>query len=282
MLFRRVGKIKWKYIEKIEIKNKKERNRSQWKNIFLPSPICRKRKFFGKVSFYISYVMRLNKYKELFQDHIWRWKKASLAVETAFVLPIFFLGMLTMISFMDVYKVQTEHLVELCENVKTAGMYAYVLNESGPEEITLPDIYAYKPVGGLISLPKVWMYDQITVHAWTGKVSEMFSSEDEETEEMVYVTESGAVYHTDLGCTYLNLSVNQIPGSAIANSCNNYGEKYEACTCCSAGEEPAAMVYVTKTGNSYHNLETCSALKRTVRMVKHSCVDGFAACSRCG
>lgn len=282
MLFQKIGRISWKYLEKIERKNKNERNRSRWKNIFLYSPICRKRKSFGKVSFYISYAKRLNKCKNWFRRLFFQWKKASLAVETAFVLPIFFLGMLTMISFMDVYKEQTEHLVELCEKVKTAGMYAYVLNESGPEEVTLPDIYTYKPIGGLISLPNVWMYNQVTVHAWTGREGEVFFDDEEESEEMVYVTESGSVYHTDLGCTYLNLSVNQIPGSAIENSRNNYGEKYEACTCCSAGEDPAAMVYVTKTGNSYHNLETCSALKRTVRMVKHSCAEGLAACSRCG
>ena len=40
-------------------------------------------------------------------------KKGSLAVETALVLPLFFLGMVTLISFMDIYKLQTEHLTAL-------------------------------------------------------------------------------------------------------------------------------------------------------------------------
>lgn len=270
MLFRKIEKrISWKksLAESVEIENKKERNRSLYKKFSLCSPMYRKNRFNGKVSFCIS---------------LKKCKKASIAVETAFVLPIFFLGVLTMISFMDVYKIQITHLMELCENTKTAGMYAYMLNESGPEEITLPDVYAYQPIGGLVSLPKVWMHNQVTVHAWTGKEGEIFTGEEEQKEEMVYLTESGTVYHTDLGCSYLNLSVNQMPGSALKKAHNDYGEKYEACACCSAGEDPAAMVYVTKTGNSYHNLETCSALKRTVRMVKHSCVDGLAACSRCG
>ena len=34
------------------------------------------------------------------------WKKGSLAVETAFILPLFFLGMVTLISFMNIYKLQ--------------------------------------------------------------------------------------------------------------------------------------------------------------------------------
>ena len=94
-----------------------------------------------------------------------RIKRASIAVETVLVLPLFFLGMITMISFMDVYKIQTEHFQSLCEKAKEAGMYAYVVDDKGPEEITLPDVYSYTPVGGLIPLPKVWMHNTVKVHA---------------------------------------------------------------------------------------------------------------------
>ena len=65
-------------------------------------------------------------------------KKAGLSVETALVLPLFFLGMVTMISFMDIYSLQTTHLQALCEKTKDAGMYAYVADGNGPDEITLP------------------------------------------------------------------------------------------------------------------------------------------------
>ncbi|MDO4340162.1 MAG: hypothetical protein Q4C91_19065 [Eubacteriales bacterium] len=212
-------------------------------------------------------------------------KKASLAVETALVLPLFFLGMVTMISFMDIYKLQTEHLSSLCEKAKEAGMYAYVPGGAGPEEITLPDIYIYEPVGGLIPLPKVWMHNTVKVHAWTGKDFEVFQdgeSADGENEEMVYVTESGSVYHKKPDCTYLDLSINRASGSAVASMRNAYGECYGACEICSRNQKPAGSVYITKTGNRYHNLESCSGLKRTVRMVKHSHAEGMGACSRCG
>ena len=52
-------------------------------------------------------------------------KKASLTIEAAFALPLFFFGMVTMIHFMDVYRIQTEHLSKLCQSAKEAGMYAY-------------------------------------------------------------------------------------------------------------------------------------------------------------
>ena len=42
-------------------------------------------------------------------------KKASLTIEAAFALPLFFFGMVTMIHFMDVYRIQTEHLSKLCQ-----------------------------------------------------------------------------------------------------------------------------------------------------------------------
>lgn len=210
-------------------------------------------------------------------------KRASLAVETALVLPMFFLGMVTMISFMDIYKLQTEHLVKLCENAKRAGMYAYVLEGSGQREITLPDIYSYEPVGGLIPLSGVLMHNSVKVHAWTGEEYGAFQDgEKEKTEEMVYVAESGTVYHKNPGCSYLSLSVSQASGSRISSMRNSYGEKYAACETCSRNQKPAGSVYVTATGNRYHNLETCSGLKRTVRLVKHSCTGGMAACSRCG
>lgn len=78
-------------------------------------------------------------------------KKGSMAVETALVLPLFFLGMVTLISFMDIYKLQTEHLSDLCNRAKQAGMYAYITGESGVEDITIPDVYTYKSFGGLVT-----------------------------------------------------------------------------------------------------------------------------------
>lgn len=209
---------------------------------------------------------------------------ASLAVETALVLPLFFMGMVTLISFMDIYKLQTEHLTRLCTRAKQAGMYAYAIEGSGTEEITLPDVYSYKPVGGWISLPNVRMYNTVKVHAWTGKTQETLSDggETQQKEKMVYVTESGSVYHKDPGCSYIDLSVNQVSGSSVSGMRNQYGERYSACEICSRNQAAGGIVYVTQQGNRYHNLAACSGLKRSVRLIKESDAGGMCACSRCG
>lgn len=99
---------------------------------------------------------------------------------------------------------------------------------------------------------------------------------------MVYITESGSVYHKDPGCSYLNVSLKQIPGTSVLAANNQYGEHYIACETCSRNQKPAGVVFVTEQGNHYHNLETCSGLKRTVRMVKETETSGMKCCSRCG
>lgn len=251
------------------LKNKKERMRSLRRKMSLFFPTNRDR-LSGKVSFCTF----LNKIRS-----------ASMAVETAFVLPLFFLGVVTMISFMDIYKIQTEHLTKLCQSAKEAGMYAYLPDVGGPEEITLPDIYAYEPIGGLVPLPKVWIHNQVRVYAWTGKEDYGETGEggaQQTPEKMVYVTETGSVYHRSLSCSYINLSVEQISGSSVQSRRNQYGEKYEACEICSRNQNPAGTVFITGKSNRYHNLGSCSGLKRTVRIVKKSEAKGMGACGRCG
>lgn len=161
-------------------------------------------------------------------------------------------------------------------------MYAYIAGESSVGDITLPDIYTYKAFGGLIPLSEVVVYNHVKVHAWTGTEYQDNGGEQGETEQMVYVTESGSVYHRNPGCSYLNVSLKQIPGSAVKSAGNQYGEHYSACEICSRNQNPAGVVYVTERGNRYHNLESCSGLKRTVRLVKASSVQEMGACSRCG
>lgn len=233
-------------------------------------------------------------YKNIFRSKIFSEKasfcalqkicrKASLAVETALVLPLFFLGIVTLISFMDIYSLQTQHLQALCEKVKETGMYAYALDADGVSEITLPDVYSYTPVGALVSLPKIWMQNTVKVHAWTGSDGTEFTDEaGGEPEEMVYVTVSGSVYHKNAGCRYLDLSISQVAGSNISSLRNDNGEKYHACETCSKNQNPAGTVYITSTGNRYHNLASCSGLKRTVMLVKHSQVSEMHVCSKCG
>lgn len=267
MLFRREFKNEKETKERK--RNQKERIRPCSTAPWIAPMVQRRNLPFGKVSLCASY-------KQM--------KKASLAVETAFVLPLFFMGMVTMISFMDVYKLQTEHLMKLTDKAKTAAMYAYVLDDAGPADIILPDLYSYQSAGGWLRLPTIWLHNTVKVHAWTGRSysEDEAAAIEENHEEMVYVTQNGSVYHVNEECTYLDLSIHEVSGRSVSGGTNLYGEHYHACEICSRGQSPGGLVYITDTGNRYHNQGSCSGLKRTVRLVCESEVEGMHVCSRCG
>lgn len=203
--------------------------------------------------------------------------RGSLTVECVLLLPLFFLGICTMICFLDFYQVQTEKLSKLCQTAREMGMYAYVTETEN--DIEVPSVYTYRFPVSIVPLPPVVMTNHVRVHPWTGYRG---SNENIEAEEMVYVTETGSVYHLSADCTYLDLSIRQKDGSEVGSLRNRYGERYHACESCSEGAPPGSIVYVTDSGNRYHNSASCSRLKRTVRLIKKSEAGSRHACSRCG
>ncbi|MCM1175825.1 MAG: hypothetical protein NC341_12350 [Blautia sp.] len=116
--------------------------------------------------------------------------------------------------------------------------------------------------------------------AWTGYDVEGSAGDSSEDDPMVYITETGTVYHTDRNCTYLNLSVQAVDAADIGTSRNQSGGKYAACGICGR-KNVGGTVYITAQGNSYHCMITCSGLKRTVYTVPLSQTGGRGKCSKC-
>jgi len=120
------------------------------------------------------------------------------------------------------------------------------------------------------------------VRAWTGRspVRKEIAEQETETEEMVYVTASGSVYHTDSNCTHIRISTQTAEVQSMIHRRNESGEKYYPCSCYQ--EHAAGVVYYTKYGNRYHSSKSCSSLKRSVRKVALSSLEGMRPCSKCG
>lgn len=129
----------------------------------------------------------------------------------------------------------------------------------------------------VVPLPAMRIANHSRVHSWTG----MEKGPENPAEEMVYMTESGSVYHTNPQCSYVDLSISQADGSQVEAQRNQHGAKYAPCESCAEGMVPAAIVYVTAHGTRYHNKVSCSRLKRTVRLVPLSETRGCPQCSRC-
>ena len=119
---------------------------------------------------------------------------------------------------------------------------------------------------------------------WSGNKapSDMGTDEEEETKEdvLVYITETGSVYHTSLDCSYLKLSVQQIRHNEVINYRSEDGSKYYACDRCEKGGS-GFWVYITSSGNRFHTDPNCSALRRNVQSVWLSEVGDRHCCSRC-
>ena len=119
--------------------------------------------------------------------------------------------------------------------------------------------------------------ESLKVKAWTGYVH---PHDQDEEHRLVYVTETGSVYHTDYGCTHLQLSISFVSANELSDLRNEGGGKYHPCEKCSIGESMAG-VFITNHGNKYHHAVSCSGLKRTIRTIPIHEVKGRGPCSRC-
>lgn len=242
--------------------------------------------------------------------------KGSITVEAAMAVPIFFFAVICLIYLFEIMAVQTAVYSSLQYAGKIAIQESYPFSVIYPgtiEEDVVNAIGAKRlersiVVGGctgidcsssymsprtgigklvaeykvaipvpVFSVRGISQTGSVRIKAWTGYEKEVFGTGSEET---VYITETGLVYHKDYHCTYLDLSIRMVSAGEIESLRNNGGGKYYACRLCHGGN--GGQVYVTSEGNKYHGSLGCSGLKRTVYAVPMSEVIGKGACIRCG
>lgn len=131
----------------------------------------------------------------------------------------------------------------------------------------------------MFRLPVIIREEIIRVKGWSGE--EKSHAPDSEN-EIVYVTDYGVVYHKELSCTYLELSIQAVPLEGISELRNEAGGKYEACEFCGKNIENKKNVYITRQGKRYHSSLECSGLSRNIYAVLLSDVRGLGGCSKCG
>lgn len=122
---------------------------------------------------------------------------------------------------------------------------------------------------------------KVSVRKWIGnedKGAEGGSAGNED-KRMVYITETGMVYHTDSNCTHLRLSIKTAAKAQISELRNNNGGKYDSCERCGG---TGTILYITEYGDKYHTDINCSGLKRVIYIVPYEQVSDRPACSRCG
>ena len=167
---------------------------------------------------------------------------------------------------------------EQVENYVQGGAAGISLLKSdfSGENVELRAEYAIKLPFNFFEISEYSVSQTSLSRKWIGQTS------GSETGSYVYITDFGSVYHKSKSCSYLDLSINSVNISDIAPFRNKSGAKYSACSKCVAKNMADSKVYITDYGTLYHSDISCSALKRTIHIVKLSEVDGMSACSKCG
>lgn len=156
-------------------------------------------------------------------------------------------------------------------------LYSRIMTEG--DVIDLVVSYEIEPQNNFFFLPAYQVLNRCRVRAWTGYEVASDNANDS-GERMVYITETGTVFHLTKTCTYLDLSIRPVANGELDLYRNQSGGIYTACELCGNGD--AEIYFITDYGECYHTSLTCSGLKRTITEVPISQVGDKSACSRCG
>lgn len=130
----------------------------------------------------------------------------------------------------------------------------------------------------MFQIPMISKEEMIRVKGWTGH--EVKQTESVEN-VMVYVTDYGIVYHADMNCSYLDLSIKTVDEKELENLRNQSGSIYKECSSCDHYSNVNSKVYITDYGDKYHKSLECSGLKRNIYAISLTDVHGLGGCSKC-
>lgn len=246
---------------------------------------------------------------------------ASLTIEAAMVLPLFLLTVVSLAYFLVVLNMQMNLQINIEESAREIAQEEYVLKDiPGNSYVVLQkklrteefseyinNTFIVNGVNGLsliqssfhsskgicdivlnykikipfipdniITLPFV---QRCRFKTWIG---EEITKKDTTEQNIVYITKTGTVYHTNRECTHLNLSIRKCLYSELREARNENGGIYHSCSLCdeSISLNPG-YVYITDSGDKWHTSITCSGLKRDVIEIDIKEVGERGLCQRC-
>lgn len=146
-------------------------------------------------------------------------------------------------------------------------------------------LYQVEPIYNIFNIRGYLLSNRCYMHMWTGYDGKGVSGSGS-SDQKVFVTENGTVYHLTTSCSYLDLSISGVQASGLSEMRNQSGAIYSACETCkpSITDSSTTLLFITDYGDRYHNSLSCSGLKRTINeMSKQEAIEkGLGACSKCG
>lgn len=185
--------------------------------------------------------------------------------------------------------VDEEQINNSCIKGGMSGISTFMSNYmSEGDDIDIVISYFLKIPVPFFSISDIPVLQRVRVRGFTGYKPESKKGSNEEEQEgdktLVYIAETGNVYHTTKECSHLKLSIEEAEYSHLDNLRNDSGGKYYSCSICIAKTEHnnLSSIYITKSGDRYHSSLNCSGLKRTVRTITLNQVGNKTLCTRCG
>ncbi len=151
----------------------------------------------------------------------------------------------------------------------------------GSENIQLIADHSFAPGADFFSLGKTALCSTAYAHCWVG-YSDGAAGANDGNERMVYITETGSVYHLSRGCSHLDLTIIAIKNGSQQSYTNSAGSHYSCCPLCGPAATSQSDIFITSDGTAYHSSLSCSGLKRTIYEIPISQVGSRSACKRCG
>ena len=210
--------------------------------------------------------------------------KGSVVIEAALVIPLFLAVFVVLLHFIILVNTQNNISNKLYDNAckMSKNILDYNTSEGvsmGAESLIKDGImlkanYKYEIPLLVFGSRSLKIKQSLIFRKWIGESIAKDSKNQEQN--VVYVTKNGTVYHTDRGCTHLNISIKEIKFGSVNKS------KYSKCKICIFVEiENDKTVYITDYGDRYHISEDCSSLIRIIEEIPIEDVGDRELCSRC-
>lgn len=151
---------------------------------------------------------------------------------------------------------------------------------SSKDELDVIVTYAASPWSNYAAFSTFRMANRYCAHIWNGYEIPKDPKKALEQTDVVYVTETGKVYHENPNCTHLQLSIREVTRFEAESAVNQWGSSYTPCEKCKPGKT-IWNLYITEDGDRYHSSLDCPGLKRTVFSIPRSRAFKYRPCSRC-
>lgn len=206
-------------------------------------------------------------------------QKAAISVEASVAIPLFIFFVANLLVLLIAFQKYSKSLSEASQKAKAYSMNSYELIDGEPEIVTICETVPLNPLIDIIGFTPSTSNVVVKYRKWTG-YGINHQLDMEEDEEYVYITEHGYVYHRKMECSHLKVSISMINVEEVNNYRNSSGRKYTPCQLC--GGYSTGALFITSDGDKYHCSAKCSGLRRSIKTVRLSEIDGRGPCSECG